>query len=208
MAKVPFVASIMYSEEQIKEKVVQLAQQIDQHFEGQKIVVVGILKGSFIFMADLVRKLNVEHVCDFMAISSYGSSTSSSGNVKIIMDLRQGLPLPLSFPFSPLLPSLPSPDPLCLFLSSDIVGAHVLIVEDIVDSGLTLHSLIAMLEARGAASVTACVLLRKHGRAKVEVPVRFIGFDIPDEFIVGYGLDVGEKFRTLPHIGIINFRDE
>ena len=96
MAKVPFVASIMYSEEQIKEKVVQLAQQIDQHFEGQKIVVVGILKGSFIFMADLVRKLNVEHVCDFMAISSYGSSTSSSGNVKIIMDLRQGLPLSLS----------------------------------------------------------------------------------------------------------------
>ena len=84
----------------------------------------------------------------------------------------------------------------------------MLIVEDIVDSGLTLHSLIAMLEARGAASVTACVLLRKHGRAKVEVPVRFIGFDIPDEFIVGYGLDVGEKFRTLPHIGIINFRDE
>eukprot|EP01096_Ripella_sp_DP13-Kostka_P009262 TRINITY_DN3530_c0_g1_i2.p1 TRINITY_DN3530_c0_g1~~TRINITY_DN3530_c0_g1_i2.p1 ORF type:complete len:201 (-),score=81.59 TRINITY_DN3530_c0_g1_i2:263-802(-) len=179
MSKIPYVSSVMFTEEQVQEKVTQLAGEINQHFAGQKIVVVGILKGSFIFMADLVRKLNVEHICDFMALSSYGASTTSSGNVKILMDLRQ-----------------------------DIVGAHILIVEDIVDSGLTLHSLLAMLEARGAASVTTCVFLRKKERMKIEVPVQFLGFDIPDEWVVGYGLDVGEKFRTLPYVGIVSFREE
>ena len=154
----PYIESVLYTEEQILEKTKQLAEQISARYNGKKLVVIGILKGSFMFMADLVRRLSIDHRIEFMALSSYGSKTTSNGSVRIIMDLR-----------------------------TDISDEHVLIVEDIVDSGYTLKFLQDLLKTRSPASLSTCVLLRKPSRQKVEVLNQedFLGFDIPDEWVVG-----------------------
>ena len=171
---------VLISEADIAERVVALAAQISAEYDDfDNLVLVGVLKGSFIFLADLSRKLTIPHVVEFIAVSSYPDGSQSSGAVRLVMDVR-----------------------------GSIVGKHVLIVEDIVDTGHTLQYLIGMLESHGPASVRTCALVRKADRAEVDVPVDFLGFDIPDEWVVGYGLDYAEQNRTLPYIGIITPDDQ
>lgn len=158
----------------IQAKVSELAKKISGDYRDKNLLVVGILKGAVFFMADLVRALDIPVCIDFMAVSSYGSSTESSGIVRIIKDLDQS-----------------------------IVGKHVLIVEDIIDTGLTLKYLVENLETRQAASVQACTLLDKPDRRKVNVHVKYNGFTVPDEFLVGFGLDYNERYRHLPEIYIL-----
>lgn len=166
---------ILISEEKIQARVVELAGQISEDYENcDEVVLIGVLKGSFIFLADLSRKLTVPRVIEFIAVSSYGSGSRSSGAVRLVMDVR-----------------------------GNIENKHVLIVEDIVDTGHTLNYLIGMLESHGPASVKTCALVRKAERAEVDVPLDYLGFDIPDEWVVGYGLDYAEENRTLPYIGTI-----
>jgi len=166
------VKRILISEEEIDKRVQQLADEINEHYKDKEVVIVGILKGSFIFMADLSKKIRVSNVIDFMALSSYADGTSSSGNVRIIMDMRR-----------------------------NINGKHVVLIEDIVDTGFTLHFLLQILKLRNPASLECCVLLRKPKCLKVnEFPVRWVGFDVEPVFVVGYGLDFAEKYRTLPYI--------
>jgi hypoxanthine phosphoribosyltransferase len=165
------VASVLYTEDQIHARLEELAEQIWSDYQGKDLLLVGILKGAVLVMADLMRALPGSVPMDWMAVSSYGSGTKSSGVVRIIKDL-----------------------------DADITGRHVLIVEDIIDSGLTLSWIRANLESRSPASVEICALLRKPEVAKVEVPVRYIGFDIPNEFVVGYGLDYAERYRNLREI--------
>lgn len=160
--------------EQIQAKVRELGEQISRDYAGEELLVVGILKGAFVFCADLLRTITVPCKVDFMAVSSYGQSTESSGVIKIMKDL-----------------------------DSSVEGRHVLLVEDIVDSGLTLRYLREHLEHQHAASVKVCVLLDKPSRRKTEVAVDYRGFGIPDEFIVGYGIDYAENYRHLPYIGMI-----
>jgi hypoxanthine phosphoribosyltransferase len=160
--------------EQIQAKVRELGEQISRDYAGEELLVVGILKGAFVFCADLLRTITVPCKVDFMAVSSYGQSTESSGVIKIIKDL-----------------------------DSSVEGRHVLLVEDIVDSGLTLRYLREHLEHQNAKSVKVCVLLDKPSRRKTEVAVDYRGFGIPDEFIVGYGIDYAENYRHLPYIGMI-----
>jgi hypoxanthine phosphoribosyltransferase len=162
-----------FSREQIAARVGELAAGIDADYAGMgELVLIGVLKGSFIFLADLVRHLTIPHRVEFIAISSYGDRESTeSGAVRMLMDVRH-----------------------------DIAGCHVLVVEDIVDTGYTLSYLLRLLEARGPASLRACTLLRKPSRQQVDVPVAYLGFDIPDVWVVGYGLDYAERFRTLPDI--------
>ena len=164
----------MLSEEQIAKKVVELAKRIENDFEGEELLVVGILKGASIFVSDLIRKINLDVNIDFMSVSSYGNGTESSGIVKIIKDL-----------------------------DVNIEGKNVLIVEDIIDSGLTLSNLVATLETRNPKSLKLCTLLDKPQRRKVNIPVDYVGFVIEDNFIVGYGIDWAEKYRNLPYIGIV-----
>jgi len=171
--------SVLISEEKILARVTELAEQISKDYEGRgELVLVGVLKGSFIFLADLSRRLTIPRVIEFIAVSSYGNSSRSSGAVRLVMDVR-----------------------------GNIEGKHVLIVEDIVDTGHTLKYLSGMLDSHGPASVKACALVRKAERAEVDVDVDYLGFDIPDEWVVGYGLDYAEKNRTLPYIGIISPAD-
>jgi hypoxanthine phosphoribosyltransferase len=151
---------VLLTTEQIDQRLAELAAQIDQDYEGRDLLLVGVLKGAVMVLSDLSRKLHSKVTMDWMAVSSYGSGTKSSGVVRILKDL-----------------------------DTDIHGRDVLIVEDIVDSGLTLSWLLANLRSRGAGSVEIAALLRKPDAAKVEVPVRYVGFDIPNEFVVGYGLD-------------------
>ena len=165
---------VLYSKEQIQQRVTELAAQIDADYQGREILLVGVLKGAVMVMADLTRHLHLPVETDWMAVSSYGSGTKSSGVVRILKDLER-----------------------------DITGRHVLIVEDIVDSGLTLSWLMANLGSRGPASVEVCTLLRKPEAAKVEVPLRYVGFDIPNEFVVGYGLDYAERYRNLRFVGTL-----
>ncbi len=165
------VASVLYTEDQIHARLEELAEQIWSDYQGKDLLLVGILKGAVLVMADLMRALPGSVPMDWMAVSSYGSGTKSSGVVRIIKDL-----------------------------DADITGRHVLIVEDIIDSGLTLSWIRANLESRSPASVEICALLRKPEVAKVEVPVKYIGFDIPNEFVVGYGLDYAERYRNLREI--------
>ncbi|MBT8136580.1 MAG: hypoxanthine phosphoribosyltransferase [Gammaproteobacteria bacterium] len=168
-------ASILISQKEIQRRVDELAAEISADYADKgPLVIVGILKGAFMFLADLSRCLTVPRVIEFIAVSSYDDG-STSGGVRLIMDLRDS-----------------------------IAGKHVLIVEDIVDSGNTLNYLIEMLETRNPASIRTCALLQKPGRTQVEVKVDYSGFNIPDEWVVGYGLDYAEKDRTLPYIGIIN----
>ncbi|WIF94774.1 hypoxanthine phosphoribosyltransferase [Caminicella sporogenes] len=165
------VKKILFNEEEIKEKVAELGKQISKDYENKDLVVVGVLKGANVFLSDLIRKISIPITIDFMAVSSYGFSTESSGVVKILKDLD----------FS-------------------IEGKNVLIVEDIVDTGLTLKYLYENLKSRKPKSIKICSLLDKHERRKVDIEVDYIGFEIPDAFIVGYGIDYAEKYRNLPFI--------
>lgn len=165
---------ILITEEQIDSRLAELVAQIDKDYEGKDILVVGVLKGAVMVMADLVRKIHTPLTMDWMAVSSYGSGTKSSGVVRILKDLE-----------------------------TDLEGRHVLIVEDIIDSGLTLSWLKSNLESRGPASVQIATLLRKPEAATVDIHVEYVGFDIANEFVVGYGLDYAEKYRNLPFIGTL-----
>ena len=166
--------SVLISEEQIQRRLAEMAAEIDADYEGRDILLVGVLKGAVMVMADLARHFGRHVEMDWMAISSYGSGTKSSGVVRILKDLDK-----------------------------DITGRNVLIVEDIIDSGLTLSWLMSNLGSRGPASVEVCTLLRKPEAAKVDVPVRYVGFDIPNEFVIGYGLDYAERYRNLPFVGTL-----
>ncbi len=172
------VGEILFTKEEIAEKVSYLAEQINRDYAGKDLIVVGILKGCFVFISDLVRCLDGEVQVHFMQVSSYGTGTESSGTIKIKKDL-----------------------------SVDIKDKHVLIAEDIVDSGNTLHQLIPLLMERGPASVKVCSLLSKPSRRQVEYDPDYVGFEIPDKFIVGYGLDCDERFRQLPYIGVVKIQE-
>ncbi len=169
------ITKVLVTKEQIDSKVAELAATIDQAYAGKDVLLIGVLKGAVMFMADLSRAMNIPVKMDWMAVSSYGSGTVSSGVVRILKDL-----------------------------DADVLGRHVLIVEDIIDSGLTLSWLVSILEARGAASVEVVALLRKPEAAKVDVPVKWVGFDIPNEFVVGYGLDYDERYRTLTGVAVLS----
>ncbi|MBE8524715.1 MULTISPECIES: hypoxanthine phosphoribosyltransferase [Amycolatopsis] len=172
------IASVLVTEQQIKDKIAELSEQIaaDYPANGQgELLLVGVLKGAVMFMTDFARALPLPTQLEFMAVSSYGSATSSSGVVRILKDLDR-----------------------------DIAGRDVLIVEDIVDSGLTLSWLLKNLASRNPASLEVVSLLRKPEAVKVDVPVKYIGFDIPNEFVVGYGLDYAERYRDLPYIGTLD----
>ena len=162
----------LISTEEIEQKIAELAKQIDEDYADRQPLLVGVLKGAVMFMSDLARALDRPCAMEFMAVSSYGSGTQSSGVVRILKDLDR-----------------------------DIAGEHVLIVEDIIDSGLTLSWLLKNLAARQPASIEVVALLRKPDAVKVHVPVKYVGFDIPNEFVVGYGLDYAERYRDLPYIG-------
>jgi hypoxanthine phosphoribosyltransferase len=168
------ITKVLVTEEQIDAKVAELAAQIDAKYAGKDVLLVGVLKGAVMFMADLSRAIQIPVQMDWMAVSSYGSGTVSSGVVRILKDL-----------------------------DADVLGRHVIIVEDIIDSGLTLSWLASNLEARGAASVEIVAFLRKPDAAKVDVKVAMVGFDIPNEFVVGYGLDYAEDYRTLKGVAVL-----
>jgi hypoxanthine phosphoribosyltransferase len=168
------ITKVLVTEEQIKARVAEIAAEIDAAYAGKELLLVGVLKGAVMFMADLSREMQIPVQMDWMAVSSYGSGTQSSGVVRILKDL-----------------------------DADVLGRHVLIVEDIVDSGLTLSWLASNLKARGAASVEIVAFLRKPEAAKVDVDVAFVGFEIPNEFVVGYGLDYAERYRTVKGVAIL-----
>jgi len=166
------IEAVVVSAEAIDTRIEELARSIDADYAGREPLLVGVLKGAAMFMSDLARALDRPSTMEFMAVSSYAGATASSGVVRILKDLDR-----------------------------DIAGQHVLIVEDIIDSGLTLSWLLRNLAARNPASVEVVALLRKPDAVKVEVPVKYVGFDIPNEFVVGYGLDYAERYRDLPYIG-------
>ena len=166
--------SVLYSEAQIKDRVRALGEQISKDYAGEQVMLVCILKGAVVFFSDLARAITGDVRMDFMAISSYGASTKTTGVVQILKDL-----------------------------STDITGMNVIIVEDIIDSGMSLHFLSEILVTRGAKTLEICTLLDKPSRRRTYVPVKYSGFEIPDEFVVGYGLDYAEKYRELPEIGIL-----
>ncbi|MBM7854244.1 hypoxanthine phosphoribosyltransferase [Desulfohalotomaculum tongense] len=170
----PDVQKVLLTEEEIRDRVKQLGQQISRDYQGKKVLVVGILKGAMIFLADLVRNISIPTYFDFMAVSSYGSSTQSSGAVRILKDLDRS-----------------------------IEGKHVLIVEDIVDTGLTLKYLVENLNSRGPESLKICTLLDKPERRTVDINAHYKGFTIPNEFVVGYGLDFNERYRNLPYVAVL-----
>ena len=171
----PDIQSVLVTAEQIQQKIAELAKSIDAHYQEKNVLLIGVLKGAVPFMADLSRAMQIPTTQDWMAVSSYGSGTVSSGVVRILKDL-----------------------------DADVKDRNVLIVEDIIDSGLTLSWLTANPKARGAASVEIVTLLRKPSAAKVEIDVRWVGFDIPNEFVVGYGLDFNERYRSLDGVGVLN----
>ncbi len=168
------ILKVLLTREQIQTRVEELGKEITDKFKGQEPLFIGVLKGSFVFMADLVRCVELKSSVDFMAVSSYGNGTSSSGAVKIMKDLNE-----------------------------DISGKHVIIVEDILDSGVTLNYLCGYLENRKPASITLVTLLDKPARRRAPIKADFSGFQVPDEFVVGYGLDYAEKYRNLPYIGVL-----
>ncbi len=165
---------VLIPAEQIQQRLAEMAAEVDADYAGKDLLLVGVLKGAVMVMADFARALHSRAEMDWMAVSSYGSGTKSSGVVRILKDL-----------------------------DADILGRHVLIVEDIIDSGLTLSWLLANLTSRGPASVEVLTLLRKPEAAKVQVDVRYTGFEIPNEFVVGYGLDYAERYRNLPFVGTL-----
>jgi len=168
------IGEVLVGEERLQERVSELADEISRDYEGRDLLLVAILKGAVPFLADLMRRLRVPCELDFMAVSSYGSATDSSGVVRILKDL-----------------------------DISIAGREVLIVEDIIDSGLTLHYLLRNLRAREPASVEVCALLTKPERRRVDLPIRYVGFEIPNRFAIGYGLDYEERFRNLNHVAAL-----
>ena len=168
------VESVLLSAEELAKRVAEIGAEITADYAGKEILMIGVLRGAVLFMADLARAIKVPVAIDFMAVSSYGAGTSSSGVVRILKDLDE-----------------------------DIAGKHVLVVEDIIDSGLTLSYLLGNLESRKPASIKLCTLLNKPERRKVKVDIDYNGFDVPDYFVIGYGLDYREKYRNLPFIGIL-----
>ena len=168
------IQEVLFSEEQLKTRVKEIAHQIEADYQGKEILLICILRGSFVFIADLCREINLPCTVDFMAVSSYGKGSSSSGRVQIVKDLAE-----------------------------DISGRHVIVVEDILDSGNTLSYLLNILEQRNPASVRLVALLDKPDRRVKPVELHYSGFTIPDAFVVGYGLDYAEKYRNLPYIGIL-----
>lgn len=168
------ILEVLFSEEQLDRRVREIAAQIEKDYEGKEIMLISVLRGSFVFMADLCRRIDLPCTLDFMSVSSYGKGTSSSGQVQITKDL-----------------------------SSDISGKHIIVVEDILDSGNTLSYLLKLLEQRNPASIRLCTLLDKPDRRVKQVEVHYSGFSIPDAFVVGYGLDYAEKYRNMPYIGIL-----
>lgn len=170
-----YTPKVLISEDQIQTRVLELAEQISADYkDADDLVMVGVLKGSFIFLADLSRRLSIPRTIEFIAVSSYGNGSLASGAVRLVMDVRGNLD-----------------------------GKHVLIVEDIVDTGHTLHYLIDMLKSREPASIRTCVLLHKEHSTEVELDIDYLGFTIGDEWVVGYGLDYAEQDRTLPYIGVV-----
>lgn len=167
------IQKVLISEEEIAKRVKELGAQLTRDYKGKDLMVVGILKGCMLFLSDLVRSIDLPLTMDFMVVSSYGNATKSSGVVRIIKDLER-----------------------------DIEGKDVLIVEDIVDTGLTLSYLVENLKTRNPSSVKVCSLLDKPERRKVHVDIEYIGFGIPDEFVIGYGLDYAEVYRNLPFVGV------
>ena len=174
----PRIGDILVSEERLQRRVQELAAQISADYAGREILVVGVLKGALLFISDLVRRLSVPCTMDFMAVSSYGSSTHSSGVVRILKDL-----------------------------DGPIAGRHVLVVEDVVDSGLTLAYLMKNLRSREPASLELCTLMVKPAGHRLPIDMRYVGFEMPDTFVVGYGLDFDEHYRQLPYIAAFNNPD-
>ena len=171
------VGEVLIDAEALRARIGELGDEISAHYAGQDLLLIGVLKGAVFFMADLMRHLTVPCEVDFMAISSYGAQTDSSGVVRILKDL-----------------------------DINIEGRHVLVVEDIIDSGLTLSYLMRNLESREPASLEVCALLTKLARREIDVPVRWVGFEIPNRFVIGYGLDFAERYRNLPYVAVL--RDE
>ncbi len=168
------IGEILVQPDELAHRVRELAEQVSRDYAGRQLFLVGVLKGAVFFLADFMRQLQVDCELDFMAVSSYGSSTDSSGIVRILKDL-----------------------------DAPIGGKDVLIVEDIVDSGLTLSYLLRTLAAREPASLEVCALLTKPERRKVDLPIRYVGFEIPNRFAIGYGLDYGERYRNLPYVAVL-----
>jgi hypoxanthine phosphoribosyltransferase len=169
------VTEVLIEADALQGRVAELGEEISADYAGRDLLLVGVLKGAVFFMADLMRHLTIPCEIDFMAISSYGDSTDSSGVVRILKDL-----------------------------DINIEGRHVLVVEDIIDSGLTLSYLIRNLEAREPATLEICALLTKPERREIDVPVRYVGFEIPNRFVIGYGLDFAERYRNLPYVGVLD----
>jgi hypoxanthine phosphoribosyltransferase len=169
------VGGVLIDQERLQSRVAELGAEISSDYVGRDLLLVGVLKGAVFFMADLMRAITVPCEIDFMAISSYGASTDSSGVVRILKDL-----------------------------DINIEGRHVLVVEDIIDSGLTLSYLMRNLEAREPASLEVCALLTKPERREIDVSVRYTGFEIPNRFVIGYGLDFAERYRNLPYVGVLD----
>jgi hypoxanthine phosphoribosyltransferase len=168
------LTEILITEEQIRSRIAELARDVERDYAGKDVLLIGVLKGAVMVMADLSRELRIPVTMDWMAVSSYGSGTQSSGVVRILKDL-----------------------------DTDLSGKTVLIVEDIIDSGLTLSWLLSNLRSRGPGSIEIFTLLRKPEAARVEIDVKYVGFDIPNQFVVGYGLDYDERYRTLRGVGIL-----
>jgi hypoxanthine phosphoribosyltransferase len=169
------VGEVLIDADVLRTRIAELGEEISAEYEGRELLLIGVLKGAVFFMADLMRHLTVSCEVDFMAISSYGAQTDSSGVVRILKDL-----------------------------DINIEGRHVLVVEDIIDSGLTLSYLMRNLESREPASLEICALLTKPSRREIDVQVRWIGFEIPNKFVIGYGLDFAERYRNLPYVGVLS----
>lgn len=169
-----YIKEILIPADRLQQRICELGAQISQDYAGQDLLLLAVLKGSVLFLSDLMRCITIPHAIDFMATSSYGASTESSGVVRILKDLDE-----------------------------PIEGRNVLIVEDIIDTGHTLSYLMRMLSARMPRSLRICTLLNKPGRREVEVPVDYVGFDIPNEFVLGYGLDYAELYRNLPYVAVL-----
>src|ERR671918_603317 len=168
------VGDILVQRDELEHRIRELGAEISRDYAGREVLLVGVLKGAVFFLADLMRQLDIQCEVDFMAVSSYGASTDSSGVVRILKDL-----------------------------DAPIEGRDVLIVEDIVDSGLTLSYLFRMLRARGPPSLGVCALLKNPARREIDLPIRYVGFEIPNRFAIGYGLDYGERYRNLPYVAVL-----
>jgi hypoxanthine phosphoribosyltransferase len=171
----PAIGETLVSAEELQRRVAELSAEVSADYEGRDLVLIGVLKGAVLFLADLMRQLTVPCEVDFMAVSSYGSATDSSGVVRILKDLE-----------------------------APIEGRDVLVVEDIVDSGLTLQYLVRNLRARAPGSLEICALLTKPERRRVELPIRYVGFEIPNRYVVGYGLDYAQRYRNLSYVAVLN----